>query len=138
MSSSQTLATRTRIRNLLLVFTKTTTRTTHALWVLCEVGPLSTRSKDFLLKVTLKAPARPAIFFLFPRTRHPALLGGSFAEELLELPVLPGQTGTLLPEKWGPLKAACFPKQMPHKNNRAALTRHPHPVQKKLQRLLHH
>ena len=83
-----------------------------------------------MLKVTLKAPAPPAIFFLFPRTRHPALLGGSFAEELLELPVLPGQTGTLLPEKWEPLKAACFPKQMPHKNDRAVLTRLPHPVRK--------
>ena len=100
----------------------------HALWVLREVGPLNTRSKDSLLKATLKAPALPAIFLLFPRTRFPALPNAPFAEELPELPVLPGQIGHLLPEEREPLKTACFLKQMRHKNDRAVLTRLPHPV----------
>ena len=100
----------------------------HALWVLREVGPLNTRSKDSLLKATLQAPALPAIFLLFPRTRFPALPSAPFAEELPELPVLPGETGHLLPEEREPLKTACFPKQMRHNNDRAVLTRLPHPV----------
>ena len=100
----------------------------HALWVLREVGPLNTRSKDSLLKAILKAPALPAIFLLFPRTRFPALPSAPFAEELPELPVLPGQIGHLLPEEREPLKTACLPKQMRHKNDRAVLTRLPHPV----------
>ena len=100
----------------------------HALWVLREVGPLNTRSKDSLLKAILKAPAVPAIFLLFPRTRFPALPSAPFAEELPELPMLPGQIGHLLPEEREPLKTACFPKQMRHKNDRAVLTRLPHPV----------
>ena len=94
----------------------------HALWVLREVGPLNTRSKDSLLKVVLKAPALPAIFLLFPRTRFPALPSAPFAEEL------PGPIGHLLPEEREPLKTACLPKQMRHKNDRAVLTRLPHPV----------
>ena len=98
----------------------------HALWVLREVGPLNTRSKDSLLKAILKAPALPAIFLLFPRTQFPALSSAPFAEELPELPVL--QIGHLLPEEREPLKTACFPKQMRHKNDRAVLTRLPHPV----------
>ena len=100
----------------------------HALWVLREVGPLNTRSKDSLLKALLKAPALPAIFLLFPRTRFPALPSAPFAEELPELPMLPGQIGHLLPEEREPLKTACFLKQMRHKNDRAVLTRLPHPV----------
>ena len=100
----------------------------HALWMLREVGPLNTRSKDSLLKAVLKAPALPAIFLLFPRTRFPALPSAPFAEELPELPVLPGQIGHLLPEEREPLKTACFLKQMRHKNDRAVLTRLPHPV----------
>ena len=100
----------------------------HALWVLREVGPLNTRSKDSLLKAVLKAPVLPAIFLLFPRTRFPALPSAPFAEELPELPMLPGQIGHLLPEEREPLKTACFPKQMRHKNDRAVLTRLPHPV----------
>ena len=107
-------------------------------WVLREVGPLNTRSKDSLLKVTLKAPALPAIFLLFPRTRYPALLGGPFAEELLELPVLSGQIGTLLPEEWKPLKAVCFPKQMPHKKRSSRSDTPFTSSAEKLQRLLHH
>ncbi len=94
----------------------------HALWMLREVGPLNTRSKDSLLKAVLKAPALPAIFLLFPRTRFPALPSAPFAEEL------PGPIGHLLPEEREPLKTACFPKQMRHKNDRAVLTRLPHPV----------
>ena len=94
----------------------------HALWMLREVGPLNTRSKDSLLKVVLKAPALPAIFLLFPRTRFPALPSAPFAEEL------PGPIGCLLPEEREPLKTACLPKQMRHKNDRAVLTRLPHPV----------
>ena len=94
----------------------------HALWMLREVGPLNTRSKDSLLKVVLKAPALPAIFLLFPRTRFPALLNAPFAEEL------PGRIGHLLPDECEPLKTACFLKQMRHKNDRAVLTRLPHPV----------
>ena len=94
----------------------------HALWVLREVGPLNTRSKDSLLKAILKAPALPAIFLLFPRTRFPALPSAPFAEEL------PGRIGHLLPDEREPLKTACFPKQMRHKNDRAVLTRLPHPV----------
>ena len=94
----------------------------HALWMLREVGPLNTRSKDSLLKVVLKAPALPAIFLLFPRTRFPALPSAPFAEEL------PGPIGHLLPEEREPLKTACLPKQMRHKNDRAVLTRLPHPV----------
>ena len=100
----------------------------HALWMLREVGPLNTRSKDSLLKAALKAPVLPAIFLLFPCTRFPALPSAPFAEELPELPVLPGQIGHLLPEEREPLKTACFPKQMRHKNDRAVLTRLPHPV----------
>ena len=64
-------------------------------------------------------------------TRFPALPSAPFAEELPELPELPvlsGQIGHLLPEEWEPLKTACFPKQMRHKNDRAVLTRLPHPV----------
>ena len=95
--------------------------------MLREVGPLNTRSKDSLLKAILKAPAVPAIFLLFPRTRFPALPSAPFAEELPELPMLPGQIGHLLPEEREPLKTACFPKQMRHKNDRAVLTRRPHP-----------
>ena len=94
----------------------------HALWMLREVGPLNTRSKDSLLKAVLKAPALPAIFLLFPRTRFPALPSAPFAEEL------PGPIGHLLPEEREPLKTACLPKQMRHKNDRAVLTRLPHPV----------
>ena len=94
----------------------------HALWMLREVGPLNTRSKDSLLKAALKAPALPAIFLLFPRTRFPALPSAPFGEEL------PGRIGHLLPEEREPLKTACFPKQMRHKNDRAVLTRLPHPV----------
>ena len=94
----------------------------HALWMLREVGPLNTRSKDSLLKVVLKAPALPAIFLLVPRTRFPALPSAPFAEEL------PGPIGRLLPEEREPLKTACLPKQMRHKNDRAVLTRLPHPV----------
>ena len=94
----------------------------HALWMLREVGPLNTRSKDSLLKVVLKAPALPAIFLLFPRTRFPALPSAPFGEEL------PGPIGHLLPEEREPLKTACLPKQMRHKNDRAVLTRLPHPV----------
>ena len=100
----------------------------HELWVLREDGPLNTRSKDSLLKVALKAPALPAIFLLFPRTRFPALPNAPFAEELPELPLLPGQIGHLLPEEREPLKTACFLKQMRHKNDRAVRTRLPHPV----------
>ena len=100
----------------------------HALWVLREVGPLNTRSKYSLLKAFLKAPALPAIFLLFPRTRFPALPSAPFAEELPELPMLPGQIGHLLPEEREPPKTACFPKQMRHKNDRAVLTRLPHPA----------
>ena len=94
----------------------------HALWMLREVGPLNTRSKDSLLKAVLKAPVLPAIFLLFPRTRFPALLNAPFAEEL------PGRIGHLLPDECEPLKTACFLKQMRHKNDRAVLTRLPHPV----------
>ena len=94
----------------------------HALWVLREVAPLNTRSKDSLLKAVLKAPVLPAIFLLFPRTRFPALLSAPFAEEL------PGRIGHLLPDECEPLKTACFLKQMRHKNDRAVLTRLPHPV----------
>ena len=94
----------------------------HALWMLREVGPLNTRSKDSLLKVVLKAPALPAIFLLFPRTRFPALPSVPFGEEL------PGRIGHLLPDEREPLKTACFLKQMRHKNDRAVLTRLPHPV----------
>ena len=94
----------------------------HALWVLREVGPLNTRSKDSLLKAVLKAPVLPAIFLLFPRTRFPALSSAPFAEEL------PGRIGHLLPDEREPLKTACFLKQMRHKNDRAVLTRLPHPV----------
>ena len=94
----------------------------HALWMLREVGPLNTRSKDSLLKAVLKAPVLPAIFLLFPRTRFPALPSAPFAEEL------PGRIGHLLPDEREPLKTACFLKQMRHKNDRAVLTRLPHPV----------
>ena len=94
----------------------------HALWMLREVGPLNTRSKDSLLKAVLKAPILPAIFLLFPRTRFPALPSAPFAEEL------PGRIGHLLPDEREPLKTACFLKQMRHKNDRAVLTRLPHPV----------
>ena len=94
----------------------------HALWMLREVGPLNTRSKDSLLKAVLKAPVLPAIFLLFPRTRFPALSSAPFAEEL------PGRIGHLLPDEREPLKTACFLKQMRHKNDRAVLTRLPHPV----------
>ena len=94
----------------------------HALWMLREVGPLNTRSKDSLLKAVLKAPVLPAIFLLFPRTRFPALCSVPFAEEL------PGRIGNLLPDEREPLKTACFLKQMRHKNDRAVLTRLPHPV----------
>ena len=94
----------------------------HALWMLREVGPLNTRSKDSLLKAVLKAPVLPAIFLLFPRTRFPALSNAPFAEEL------PGRIGHLLPDEREPLKTACFLKQMRHKNDRAVLTRLPHPV----------
>ena len=94
----------------------------HALWMLREVGPLNTRSKDSLLKAVLKAPVLPAIFLLFPRTRFPALPSAPFAEEL------PGRIGHLLPDECEPLKTACFLKQMRHKNDRAVLTRLPHPV----------
>ena len=87
----------------------------HALWMLREVGPLNTRSKDSLLKVVLKAPALPAIFLLFPRTRFPALPSAPPIEHLL-------------PEEREPLKTACLSKQMRHKNDRAVLTRLPHPV----------
>ena len=90
--------------------------------MLREVGLLNTRSKDSLLKVVLKAPALPAIFLLFPRTRFPALPSAPFGEEL------PGPIGHLLPEEREPLKTACLPKQMRHKNDRAVLTRLPHPV----------
>ena len=41
---------------------------------------------------------------------------------------MPGPIGHLLPEEREPLKTACFPKQMRHKNDRAVLTRLPHPV----------
>ena len=92
----------------------------HALWVLREVVPLNTRSKDSLLKALLKAPALPAIFLLFPRTRFPPLPSAPFAEEL-----------HLLPDEREPLKTACFLKQMRHKNDRAVLTRLPHPVRHK-------
>ena len=94
----------------------------HALWMLREVGPLNTRSKDSLLKAVLKAPVLPAIFLLFPRTRFPALPSAPFVEEL------PGRIGNLLPDEREPLKTACFLKQMRHKNDRAVLTRLPHPV----------
>ena len=94
----------------------------HALWMLREVGPLNTRSKDSLLKAALKAPALPAIFLLFPRTRFPALPSVPFGEEL------PGRIGHLLPDEREPLKTACLRKQMRHKNDRAVLTRLPHPV----------
>ena len=87
----------------------------HALWMLREVGPLNTRSKDSLLKVVLKAPALPAIFLLFPHTRFPALPSAPPIEHLL-------------PEEREPLKTACLSKQMRHKNDRAVLTRLPHPV----------
>ena len=100
----------------------------HTIWVLREDDPLNTCSKDSLLKATLKAPAVPAIFLLFPRTRFPALCNAPFAEELPELPVLPRRIGYLLPEEREPLKTACFAKQMRHKNDRAVLTRRPHPV----------
>ena len=86
--------------------------------MLREVGPLNTRSKDSLLKAVLKAPVLPAIFLLFPRTRFPALPSAPFAEEF----------GHLLPDEREPLKTACFLKQMRHKNDRAVLTRLPHPV----------
>ena len=89
----------------------------HALWMLREVSPLNTRSKDSLLKAILKAPALPAIFLLFPRTRFPALPSAPFAEEL------PGRVGNLLPDEREPLKTACFLKHMRHKNDRAVLTR---------------
>ena len=78
----------------------------HALWMLREVGPLNTRSKDSFLKVVLKAPVLPAVFLLFPRTRFPALSSAPFAEEL------PGRIGHLLPDEREPLKTACFLKQM--------------------------
>ena len=94
----------------------------HALWMLREVDPLNTRSKDSLLKAVLKAPALPAIFLLFPRTRFPALPSVPFGEEL------PGRIGPLLPDEREPLKTACLRKQMRHKNDRAVLTRLPHPV----------
>ena len=41
---------------------------------------------------------------------------------------MPGPIGHLLPEEREPLKTACLPKQMRHKNDRAVLTRLPHPV----------
>ena len=94
----------------------------HALWMLREVGPLNTRSKDSLLKAVLKAPVLPAIFLLFPRTRFPALPSVPFGEEL------PGRIGHLLPDEREPLKTACLRKQMRHKNDRAVRTCLPHPV----------
>ena len=45
-----------------------------------------------------------------------------FAEDL------PRRIGHLLPAEREPLKTACLPKQIRHKNDRAVLTRLPHPV----------